>query len=189
MALAGLGIGPSFAVFTLIVQNAVSADRIGVATSSLTFFQQIGGTVGLTLAGTILADRFATDLQTRIAANLTALGVPPAGIDFTPTPDVVARLDLLGPGDLGARFAGILPPAMQPLIPAFVQARDQAFSTAIAATFWIGIGGAFLAAFLVLLLREVPMRQTFEVADYAPERTAGDAPERSPGDATGPVAG
>ena len=55
MALAGLGIGPSFAVFTLIVQNAVSPDRIGVATSSLTFFQQIGGTVGLTLAGTILA--------------------------------------------------------------------------------------------------------------------------------------
>ena len=43
MILAGVGIGPSFAVFTLIVQNAVSPARIGVATSSLTFFQQIGG--------------------------------------------------------------------------------------------------------------------------------------------------
>ena len=47
MVIAGLGIGPSLAVFTLIVQNAVARERIGVATSSLTFFQQIGGTVGL----------------------------------------------------------------------------------------------------------------------------------------------
>src|SRR4029079_4823320 len=47
MALAGLGIGPSFAVFTLIVQNAVSPDRIGVATGSLTSFHTIRGTAGL----------------------------------------------------------------------------------------------------------------------------------------------
>jgi EmrB/QacA subfamily drug resistance transporter len=64
MALAGLGIGPSFAVFPLIVQNAVSPDRIGVATSSLTFFQQIGGTVGLTIAGTLFADRLRTEIPT-----------------------------------------------------------------------------------------------------------------------------
>lgn len=73
MALAGLGIGPSFAVFTLIVQNAVSPDRIGVATSNLTFFQQIGGTVGLTLAGTVFASRFAEEIPPR----LEAAGVPP----------------------------------------------------------------------------------------------------------------
>jgi len=51
MVVAGLGIGPSFAVFTLVVQNAVSRERVGVATASLTFFQQIGGTVGLTSPG------------------------------------------------------------------------------------------------------------------------------------------
>ena len=51
MVIAGLGIGPSFAVFTLVVQNSVNAARIGVATASLTFFQQIGGTIGLTLRG------------------------------------------------------------------------------------------------------------------------------------------
>ena len=72
MVLAGLGIGPSFAVFTLIVQNAVSPDRIGVATSSLTFFQQIGGTVGLTIAGTIFADR----LTAEIPIQLAKAGVP-----------------------------------------------------------------------------------------------------------------
>ncbi len=73
MILAGVGIGPSFAVFTLIVQNAVSPDRIGVATSSLTFFQQIGGTVGLTIAGTLFADRLTEEIPTQLAKA----GVPP----------------------------------------------------------------------------------------------------------------
>ena len=74
MVLAGLGIGPSLAVFTLIVQNAVNPDRIGVATSSLTFFQQIGGTVGLTIGGTLFADR----LTAEIPRQLVSLGRAPA---------------------------------------------------------------------------------------------------------------
>jgi EmrB/QacA subfamily drug resistance transporter len=167
MALAGLGIGPSFAVFTLIVQNAVSPDRIGVATSSLTFFQQIGGTVGLTLAGTILADRITTELP----ARLIAAGVPAANLTgFSPADPAAQALDLFGPGDLAGRLATVIPPAGQGLIPAIVDAVHQSFSIAVASTFWIGIIGAFVAAVLVLLLHEVPMRQTFEVEDYAPER-------------------
>jgi EmrB/QacA subfamily drug resistance transporter len=167
MALAGLGIGPSFAVFTLIVQNAVSPDRIGVATSSLTFFQQIGGTVGLTLAGTILADKITTELP----ARLVGAGVPPAFLTgFSPANPDVAKLDIFGTGDLAGRLATVIPPEGQGLIPAIVQAIHEAFSIAIASTFWIGIAGAVLAAILVLFLHEVPMRTTFEGGASAPER-------------------
>ena len=77
MLLTGLGIGPSFAVFTLVVQNSVAAARIGVATGSLTFFQQIGGTIGLTLAGTVLANRLVTEIPTQ----LVAAGVPKPIVD------------------------------------------------------------------------------------------------------------
>jgi EmrB/QacA subfamily drug resistance transporter len=167
MALAGLGIGPSFAVFTLIVQNAVSPDRIGVATSSLTFFQQIGGTVGLTLAGTILADKITSELP----ARLVGAGVPPAFLTgFSPANPDVAKLDIFGTGDLAGRLATVIPPEGQGLIPAIVQAIHEAFSIAIASTFWIGIAGAVLAAILVLFLHEVPMRTTFEGGASAPER-------------------
>jgi len=65
MVLAGLGIGPSLAVFTLVVQNAVAPQQIGAATSSVTFFQQIGGTIGLTIAGTIFGERFAQEVPSR----------------------------------------------------------------------------------------------------------------------------
>jgi EmrB/QacA subfamily drug resistance transporter len=171
MALAGLGVGPSFAVFTLIVQNAVSPDRIGVATSSLTFFQQIGGTVGLTLAGTILADR----LTTEIPAQLGRAGVPAAFLaNFSVANPAAAQLDLTGTGDLGARILAIVPPEakalVQPLIPGIVNGIHEAFSIAIASTFWIGIGGAIIAAVLVLFVHEVPMRTTFEGGAAAPER-------------------
>ena len=98
MAIAGLGIGPSFAVFTLIVQNAVPAGRIGVATSSLTFFQQIGGTIGLTIASTMLADTIATELPPR----LLAAGVPQQFLEPV-RPGRPAALTQ-GTGDLGQRI-------------------------------------------------------------------------------------
>jgi EmrB/QacA subfamily drug resistance transporter len=163
MALAGFGIGPSFAVFTLIVQNAVAPDRIGVATSSLTFFQQIGGTVGLTVASTIFAGR----LSTEIPNELAAFGVPgPLVSQFA---GGGGALDVTGMGDVGQRILTSLPdtvrPTVEPLIPAIVGGIHEAFSIALASAFWVGIGGAIVAAVIVLLLREEPMRQTFEFAE------------------------
>ena len=174
MALAGLGIGPSFAVFTLIVQNAVSPDRIGVATSSLTFFQQIGGTVGLTLAGTIFADRLAAEIPPQLAK---------AGVPQQMVAQFAAgggggggALDLTGTGDLGARILASLPtnvrPVVEPLIPNIVKGIHDAFSIALASTFWVGIAGALIAAVCVLFLHEERMRQTFEFEETAPEESA-----------------
>ena len=57
-----IGLTLALAVFTLVVQNSVNAARIGVATASLTFFQQIGGTIGLTLAGSLLATRLVSEI-------------------------------------------------------------------------------------------------------------------------------
>jgi len=170
MALAGLGIGPSFAVFPLIVQNAVSPDRIGVATSSLTFFQQIGGTVGLTVAGTLFADR----IKTEIPVQLVAAGVPKQMVDAFSAGG--GQIDLTGTGDLGARILAATPdafkPIVEPVIPNIVQGIHEAISIAIANTFWAGIVAAVLAAILVLFLHEVPMRTTFAIEEAAAEDPA-----------------
>jgi hypothetical protein len=163
MLVTGLGIGPSFAVFTLIVQNAVSPDRIGVATSSLTFFQQIGGTIGLTLAGTVFASRFAEEVPTR----LQAAGVPAEfASQFANGGDGV---DLQGTGDLGQRILASVPaeqqPFVEPLIPGIVQAIYDSVSIAIATSFWVGIAAAIVAAIVVVFIPEVPMRDTFEMEE------------------------
>ena len=164
MVIAGLGIGPSFAVFTLVVQNSVNAARIGVATASLTFFQQIGGTIGLTLAGSLLATR----LVSEIPKQLVAAGVPQQVVDGFAGGGGV---DLTGTGDLGQRILASVPPAQQPqiapLIPAIVHAIYEAFSIAIAATFWVGVVGAVIAVIAVAFMHEEPMRTTFDFTETA----------------------
>jgi EmrB/QacA subfamily drug resistance transporter len=169
MIVTGLGIGPSFAVFTLIVQNTVRPAVIGVATASLTFFQQIGGTIGLTIAATVLADKLAEDLPPRLASK----GVPAEFLtQFRPG----GQLDLTGTGDLGARILNSVPeafrPQVQPLIPGIVQGIHESFSIAIASTFWVSIAAAIVAAIIVLFLREQPMRETFEMAEPASNASA-----------------
>jgi EmrB/QacA subfamily drug resistance transporter len=170
MVITGIGIGPSFAVFTLVVQNTVPPDRIGVATSSLTFFQQIGGTIGLTLAGTIFASRFADEVPVR----LQAAGVPPEfASQFA---GGGSGVDLQGTGDLGQRILASVPTDqqafVQPLIPGIVQAIYDSVSIAIAASFWVGIVAAVVAVVMVVFLPEVPMRDTFEMTEPEPEPAA-----------------
>ena len=163
MVLTGLGIGPSFAVFTLVVQNTVAPAQIGVATSSLTFFQQIGGTVGLTLAGTIFASRFADEVPPR----LVAAGVPPQFAQAFAGGG--SGVDLQGTGDLGQRILASVPPDqqgfVQPLIPGIVQAIYDSVSIAIASSFWVGVVAAIVAVIVVVFLPETPMRATFEMTE------------------------
>jgi hypothetical protein len=162
MVVAGLGIGPSFAVFTLVVQNTVAPNLVGVATGSLTFFQQIGGTVGLTISGTIFASQLASELPGRLAAA----GVPP---EFSSEFASGGSIDLAGTGDLGSKILAATPAQaqalVQPLIPGIVGAIHDSISVAIASSFWVGIGGAIIGAIVVLFLEEVPMRATFEMTE------------------------
>jgi EmrB/QacA subfamily drug resistance transporter len=157
MVVAGLGVGPSFALFAAMVQNNVKPQEIGSATASLTFFQQIGGTIGLTIAGTLLADSLTKQIPVRLVAN----GVPQPLIDgFNANGGSGGALNLTGTGDLGKTILDSLPavarPLVEPFIGAIVTSIHQAFAIAISSTFWVSIGAAVLAAILVLFLREVP---------------------------------
>ena len=57
MLVCGLGLGNCMQPLTLIIQNAVGPREIGVATSSATFFRQMGGTVGVAVFLSILFSR------------------------------------------------------------------------------------------------------------------------------------
>jgi len=168
MVVAGLGIGPSFAVFTLIVQNAVSPEEVGVATASLTFFQQIGGTVGLTIAGTVFAGRMTTE----VPAQLLSAGVPKPLVDQFAAGG--GAIDLTGTGDLGQRILASVPASARdsvaPLIPSIVGAIHDAFSIALASTFWVGVVGALIGFAFLIFLPEAPMRVTFEQTELSPGR-------------------
>jgi EmrB/QacA subfamily drug resistance transporter len=185
MVVAGLGIGPSFAVFTLIVQNSVDSGCVGVATASLTFFQQIGGTIGLTIAGTVFASRMVTE----VPAQLAKAGVPPQfAAQFSGSSS--SSVDLTGTGNLGQLILASVPESARasvaPLVPNIVDGIHQAFSIALASTFVVGIVGAVIAAAAMVFLQEIPMRATFELGEPVPaEDATGGAvarPRPSPAD-------
>ncbi len=170
MFLTGLGVGPMFAVFPLIVQNNVPITQLGTASSNLSFFQQVGGTVGLAITGTI----FASSLTREVPGAIAGAGVPPqvgqalasgGGLDA-----------ITSVGNLGAALLAALPfdvrGLVEPYLPTIVGAIHEAFSLATASTFAIGIGTSLLAAGLVLLLREAPAAARASAWDAASDEAA-----------------
>jgi hypothetical protein len=152
MAVTGIGIGPAFAVFTLAVQNAVPVRQLGVGTSGLTLFQQVGGTVGLAITGTIFGSRLLEEMPRQIAAA----GVPPQFADQFAQGGAGTLNQVSGVGDLGARILAQVPEAaraaVEPLIPAIVKGIHEAFSIAIASTFVVGIISALVGGLVVLFV-------------------------------------
>ena len=55
LVLVGVALGPSVPVYTLAIQNGMPPHKVGVVTSTVSFFRQIGGTIGLTAIGTVFA--------------------------------------------------------------------------------------------------------------------------------------
>ena len=170
MFLAGLGVGPTFSVFTIIVQNAVPFHQLGVATSNLTFFRQIGGSVALAIVGTIFGSTFLEQMS----PQLTAAGVPApvvAGFGQASASGAIDFNALTGTGDLGAAILAGIPEAfrgaVEPFIENIVAGIHQAFSLAVAQTFWIGVAAAIVAAVAAMFMIEHPLREESPAATAA----------------------
>jgi EmrB/QacA subfamily drug resistance transporter len=155
MLVLGLGIGPAMAGYTVVVQNAVPPDRLGVATSTLTFLRQIGASVGLAAAGTIFSSSFANRLPT----NLAEEGVP--------QPVIAQMVKLSGVlqnvGNGRALLEHLLPGPLQPLIPKVIAGANNALALAIGDLFWITIVAGVLGLAFTLILRDLPLRSAAEL--------------------------
>ena len=73
MFLLGIGIGNCMQPLTLIVQNAVPPQEIGVATSAATFFRQLGGTLGVAIFLSILFSTVGEKISSAFKAELPAI--------------------------------------------------------------------------------------------------------------------
>ena len=155
MFVTGVGVGPMFAVFPLIVQNNVPVEELGTATSNLTFFQSVGGTVGLALTGTIFATTLAEELPRQLAAG----GVPPEVGGALAGGGGLDRIT--GVGDLGAAILAATPEAARGGRRAVHPGHRRGASTTRCRSrrrrrSRSGSSASVVAAGLVLLLREAP---------------------------------
>src|ERR1700730_5427724 len=155
MLVLGLGIGPAMAGYTVVVQNSVPMNRLGVAISTLTFLRQIGASVGLAAAGTIFSSSFANRLPT----NLAEQGVPQQLI-----PQLLKLAGALqNVGNGRPLLERILQGALQPLIPKVIAGANDAMALAIGDLFWITIVAGVLGLAFTLVLRDLPLRSVAEM--------------------------
>ncbi|QEU94639.1 MDR family MFS transporter [Streptomyces kanamyceticus] len=80
----GLGLGLVMQVLVLIVQNAVSYEDLGVATSGATFFRSIGASFGVAIFGTIFTNRLGDKLTDALAGQQLPPGVSVGALEADP---------------------------------------------------------------------------------------------------------
>ncbi|MER6059974.1 MDR family MFS transporter [Streptomyces sp. NPDC001792] len=136
----GLGLGLVMQVLVLIVQNAVSYEDLGVATSGATFFRSIGASFGVAIFGTVFASR----LGDKLAAAFRGVGLPPG---------VSADALKSDPRGIAA-----LPPALRP-------AALHAYASAITDVFLYAAPVALLGFLLAWLLKEDRLRGSVTAPD------------------------
>ena len=151
MFLAGLGVGPTLSVFTIVVQNAVPFKFLGAATSNLTFFRQVGGSVGLAIVGSYFGGQIATTIPKELAA------AAPAGTFGPFFAAAGGNLDQLT--NVGGQFD----PALLALIPAeyvgaFFNAIKAGIADAIGSIFWLAVVASLVALVAATLIEEIPLR-------------------------------
>jgi hypothetical protein len=76
----GIGMGFLMQITTLIVQNSVEPRDMGVASSSRAFFQQIGGSIGVSIFGAV----FIRSLRSTLAVRLPGVPIATSGGQINP---------------------------------------------------------------------------------------------------------
>lgn len=130
MALLGLGVGMMMQNLVLATQNQVSTDQLGAASSVITFFRSLGGAIGVSALGAVLAGR----INGYVRDGFAEAGMPAGQGDGGTIP----KLDSL-PGPVRSII-------------------ESAYGHGIADIYLYAAPAALLALLLVMAVKEVPLR-------------------------------
>ena len=190
MLLVGLGLGQLMQTLTIASQNAVGPRDIGVATSSSTFFRQIGGTLGTAVVFSVLysriPDTIAAAFGTRaIVADVRAAAADPA---IAANPDNAPILKLLATGQNGGSLGGALggdTSFLNTADPRLAAPFLEAFANATVTVFWVSLAVVLVAFVLSFFLKATPLREKSALQESAEQDAAELA--QAAADATAPL--
>ena len=140
MFLIGAGVGMTMQNLVLIVQNVTAPKDLGATSATVTFFRSLGGTIGVSVLGSLLGTKVADLLADRSA-------------------DLQQAIASLGAG--GAKVAALLQSGTIPRVsslPGPVRTIiESAYGDAIAHTFLFAVPLAVLSIVAVSLLPNIPL--------------------------------
>ena len=139
MALMGFGLGAMMQNLVLAVQNTVDVRDVGAASATIAFFRTLGGAVGVSALGAVLA----TQVTSSISDGLARLG-----------PQAAAA----GGSNSGTLNLKEMPAPVAQIVRA-------AYGDATGHIFLIAAVVSLVALLAVLFIREVPLRTTVSLGD------------------------
>ena len=156
IVLLGFGLGVTMPLYTIAIQNAVPYSVLGIATSSSAFFRSIGGAFGLAIFGSVMNNRFASDLMSGLPATVKAL-VPPEQLD-TLVRNPQALLSAEAQAKLKAIF-DLFGPQGTELFEQVFKTLKLALSSAITEVFFLGFVIVLVAWVANLFIKEIQLRK------------------------------
>ncbi len=158
IVITGFGLGITMPLYIIAVQNAVPYSVLGAATSSAAFFRSIGGAFGLTIFGSVMNNRFASEFMGGLPAQAKAV-IPPAQLDLlvhnpqalfsiNATDQLKSSLEQLGP-----QGAALFDQVMQTL--------KSALNSGITEVFFIALILVAVGWVANLFLKEIPLRKQY----------------------------
>ncbi|WP_285026697.1 MDR family MFS transporter [Plantibacter sp. ME-Dv--P-122b] len=181
MLLVGLGLGQLMQTLTIASQNAVEARDIGVATSSSTFFRQIGGTLGTAVIFSVLYTRIPTTIAAAFAdptlsERVRAAAQDPAVLSDPANEGILKVLQRAqeNSGSAGSALDGdtsFLVGANHDLAAPFL----TGFADATVTVFWVSFAVVAVAFVLSWFLKAPPLRAKSALQERTDAQAAEDA--------------
>lgn len=154
----GLGIGIVMQNLVLVAENAADVSHMGVTSAGVAFFRTLGGTIGVTVLGSLLSVRSSAAFV-EASAPLRDAGVDVSDVDLTSLPDP------------------------SPLPEAVRSAVESAYATGAASVFLASVPLALISLAAIMALPNLPLH-TKTRAQRLAEREASTAVDSSGGDGT-----
>lgn len=158
MVVLGFGLGAVMQTYILIVQNAISREDLGVATSTTQLTRSIGATLGPAIFGTVMVSRMRAEIPQHLPSEALNGSQPER---FSGGSGVGSLLD---PNTLGQ-----LPPAVATGI-------REGLAAAMHSVFLVGLVIIGIALAASIFIKELPLRDTAfaeagEQVHYGPDRS------------------
>ncbi|MEU7866831.1 DHA2 family efflux MFS transporter permease subunit [Dactylosporangium sp. NPDC049140] len=180
MALMGLGLGGNMQPVITAVQNAANPREIGVATSTVTFFRSMGGTLGAAVFLSVLFSLLPDKIKGAFGA---AQSTPDFQAAARAHPDQAQAIQQMSKAGSAATFndTSFLNKLVAPLAHPF----KVGFSESMSVVFMVATGIMVVGLIVILFLPEIPLRSM----SAAQQRAAEDAAESGAGSGSAPSSG
>src|SRR6185295_345084 len=81
LVLVGIGLGVTMPLYINATQSAVARQYLGVVSSQIQFWRNVGGTIGVSILGAVLAP----PLPVKIQENIASMNLPPQALAAIPS--------------------------------------------------------------------------------------------------------